>query len=53
MVVAARLLSRRAAEAEVNTARPAHGISAYRTRQLTGRPWTAEPGSKHWKPFAH
>lgn len=30
--------------------RPAsHGVSAYRTRQLSGRPWTAEPGSKRWR----
>ena len=43
----ARLLSRRVAEAET-AQRPAHGVSAYRTRQLTARPWTAEPGSKHW-----
>ena len=52
-IVAARLLSRRAAVEEPTTARPAHGVSAYRTRQLTGRPWTAEPGSKIWKPLAH
>ena len=53
-LMAARLLSRRAADAGDTPAdRPAHGISPYRTRQLTGRPWTAEPGSKHWKPFAH
>ena len=52
-VTAARLLSRRAAEADLPENRASHGVSAYRTRQLTGRPWTAEPGSKHWRPFAH
>ena len=53
MLIAARLLSRRAAEAvEAPSGRPAHGISAYRTRRLTGRPWTAEPGSKIWKGFS-
>ena len=51
-IVRARLLSRRAAPEEPASARPAHGLSAYRTRQLTGRPWTAEPGSKIWKPLA-
>jgi hypothetical protein len=46
----ARLLSRRVADDEPNTAiRPGHGVSAYRTRQLTNRPWTAEPGSKRWR----
>ena len=52
-LTAARLLSRRAAEATDESSRAAHGVSAYRTRQLTGRPWTAEPGSKHWRPFSH
>jgi hypothetical protein len=28
-----------------------HGVSAYRTQQLTERPWTSEPGSKAWKPI--
>jgi hypothetical protein len=52
ILTAARLLSRRAAPEEpASSARPSHGVSAYRTRQLTGRSWTAEPGSKHWKPF--
>jgi hypothetical protein len=47
-----RLLSRRVASEELASAvRPSHGLSAYRTRQLTGRSWTAEPGSKVWKPF--
>jgi len=46
-LIAARLFSRRA---ELSTAgRAAHGVSAYRTSQLTGRPWTAEPGSKLWR----
>jgi hypothetical protein len=49
-ILAARLLSRRAEPGEsVATSRPAHGVSAYRTRQLTGRAWTAEPGSKLWR----
>jgi hypothetical protein len=52
-LVTARLLSRRAAEVSDAASQAAHGVSTYRTRQLTGRPWTAEPGSKHWKPFAH
>ena len=50
---AARLLSRRALLDESATqSRPSHGLSAYRTRQLTGRSWTAEPGSKVWRSFA-
>jgi hypothetical protein len=49
-ILAARLLSRRAEPHEPPAAsRPAHGISVYRTRQLTGRAWTAEPGSKLWR----
>jgi hypothetical protein len=49
-ILAARLLSRRAEPSEpVVASRPAHGLSAYRTRQLTGRAWTAEPGSKLWR----
>ena len=52
VLMAARLLSRRAAEATDEASRAAHGVSAYRTRQLTGRPWTAEPGSKIWKGFS-
>jgi hypothetical protein len=47
-LAAARLLSRRVAQTET-TQRPAHGVSAYRTRQLTSRPWTTEPGSKRWR----
>jgi hypothetical protein len=46
-LVAARLLSQRADDR--TAPRPAHGVSAYRTRQLTGRAWTAEPGSKLWR----
>ena len=53
VIVSARLLCRRIAPDEPTSgARPAHGLSAYRTRQLTGRPWTAEPGSKIWRPFS-
>jgi len=48
-LAAARILSRRVADEETGQ-RPAHGLSAYRTRQLTARPWTALPGSKHWRP---
>ncbi len=46
-LVGVRLFSRRAAPSAGE--RGAHGVSAYRTRQLTGRPWTAEPGSKLWR----
>src|SRR5262249_12434828 len=49
-LAAARLLSRRVADFEPAT-RAAHGVSAYRARQLTNRPWTAEPGSKRWRSF--
>jgi hypothetical protein len=52
-LVSARVLSRQVAPEELPTdARPTHGVSAYRTRQLTGRSWTAEPGSKAWRPFS-
>ncbi len=52
IVAAARLLSRRAVLEESGPqSRPTHGLSAFRTRQLTGRPWTAEPGSKVWRSF--
>jgi hypothetical protein len=52
-ILGVRLLSRRiAAHGSAPTTpstRPAHGVSPYRTRQLTGRAWTAEPGSKLWR----
>jgi hypothetical protein len=48
LLVAVRLQTRRAEDAD-GAPRPAHGVSAYRARQLTGRPWTAEPGSKLWR----
>jgi len=49
-IAAARLLSRRVASEEfASQTPPTHRVSVYRTRQLTGRPWTAEPGSKHWR----
>ncbi len=51
-IAAARLLSRRVALDSPTSTRPAHGVSPYRTRQLTGRPWTAEPGSKLWRSFS-
>jgi hypothetical protein len=52
-ILAVRLLSRRAEPVEsAAVSRPAHGVSAYRTMQLTGRAWTAEPGSKLWRPIA-
>src|SRR5215831_10407431 len=51
-ILAVRLLSRRAEPTgAAEASRPAHGVSAYRTRQLTGRAWTAEPGSKLWRPM--
>ena len=50
-IVSARLLSRKLENEPAATARPAHGVSSFRTRQLTGRPWTAVPGSKVWKAF--
>jgi hypothetical protein len=53
ILAGARLLSRRTAPEEAApSSRPGHGLSAYRTRQLTGRAWTAEPGSKVWKSFS-
>jgi hypothetical protein len=49
-ILAVRLLSRRAEPGDSAAgSRPAHGVSAYRTMQLTGRAWTAEPGSKLWR----
>jgi hypothetical protein len=50
-ILGVRLLSRRtdSTTQPSATSRPAHGLSAYRTRQLTGRAWTAEPGSKLWR----
>ena len=53
IIAAARLLSRRVPSEELaSPMRPTHGVSEYRTRQLTGRSWTAEPGSKHWRAFS-
>jgi hypothetical protein len=52
ILAGARLLSRRApADPSTSANRPSHGVSPYRTRQLTGTPWTAEPGSKALKSF--
>lgn len=52
IVTGARLQCRRVGLREVPPeARPSHGLSAYRTRQLTANPWTAEPGSKRWRSF--
>lgn len=52
ILLAVRVLSRRAPNADFAPgSRPTHGLSAYRTCQLTGRPWTAEPGSKLLRPF--
>ena len=46
-LIGVRLFSRRS---ELDSpGHTVHGVSAYRTRQLTGRPWTAEPGSKLWR----
>lgn len=51
-ITGARLECRRVDPREVpREARPTHGLSAYRTRQLTANPWTAEPGSKRWRAF--
>jgi hypothetical protein len=44
-----RLLSRCHAAEDERGADGRNGVSMYRTRQLTQRPWTAEPGSKRWK----
>src|SRR5438067_6788306 len=41
-ILGVKLLSRR--DFDLHRPRAAHGVSAYRTQQLTGRPWTAEPG---------
>ena len=47
ILAGAQVASRRVvAEDAAGLSRPAHGVSAYRTRQLTGTPWTSEPGSK-------
>lgn len=52
-VASARLLSRRVSGNEPPARqRPAHGVSEYRTRQLTGRAWTGAPGSKVWQPLS-
>ena len=54
VILGARLLSRRAPlQDSTPSSRASHGLSPYRTRQLTGRPWTAEPGSKRWRPLSH
>lgn len=48
-----RLLCRQVAAVEdASRLRPTHGVSAYRTEQLTGRPWTAAPASKRWAPLS-
>jgi hypothetical protein len=49
-IAGVRIFSRRG---HVSGAPAANGVSAYRTRQLTGRPWTSEPGSKRWRSFPH
>ena len=49
-IVAARLLCRRADDENAKGERPAHGLSSYRTRQLTRRLWSAEPASKNYRP---
>ena len=50
-IVAARLLCRRAGGETPDRERPAHGLSSYRTRQLTRRLWSAEPASKNYRPI--
>jgi hypothetical protein len=54
VVGAARLRVRRVATGAPSAAgaRAPHAVSAYRTHQLTERPWTGEPGSKAWRPLA-
>jgi hypothetical protein len=49
---AARLLCRRAEPEAPHVPRPSHGLSDYRTRQLTRRLWSAEPASKIYKPMS-
>ena len=49
-IIAARLLCRRADGENRPGERPAHGLSSYRTRQLTRRLWSAEPASKNYRP---
>jgi hypothetical protein len=49
-ILAARMLCRRAEPEATHTERPSHGLSGYRTRQLTRRLWSAEPASKIYKP---
>jgi len=49
-ILAARLLCRRAEPETAPAPRPSHGLSGYRTRQLTRRLWSAEPASKIYRP---
>jgi len=49
-IIAARLLCRRADGEQAQGERAAHGVSSYRTRQLTRRLWSAEPASKNYRP---
>lgn len=51
-ITAARIMCRRVADTTTE-GRPSHGLSTHRTRQLTTRSWTAEPGSKVWRPIQH
>lgn len=54
VVASAHLLIRRPSDTRQtpSAVEMPHAVSAHRTRQLTQRPWTAEPGSKLWKPFS-
>ncbi len=50
IIAGANLRSRRASTAPTpHAAHPLHGMPPHRVRQLTERPWTAEPGSKIWR----
>jgi hypothetical protein len=51
-ILAARLLCRRAEPDAPHAPRASHGLSGYRTRQLTRRLWSAEPASKIYRPLS-
>jgi hypothetical protein len=51
-LLAARLLCRRAEPEIAHEQRAAHGLSGYRTRQLTRRLWSSAPASKIYQPMS-
>jgi hypothetical protein len=51
-IVAARLLCRRVAADTPESERSSHGLSEYRTRQLTQRLWSGAPASKAYRPVS-